>query len=186
VTKPVRFLAIFSFVLLCFLFAGLSHAATLAGKPVQPGGMVEIQFPVAKTFQNVAAEGGNPRPETGRAILMFPPGFDPARRWPILVVTSTSDFNRTSVMDAEWYRKPATAEGWVVLGSDATISPRLDTTQWRLAMLAAALEAVRKDVATSGQVAPGFRGLFRWLETQRHFGSYAGQDRIGQNLWLLS
>jgi hypothetical protein len=36
-------------------------------------------------------------------------------------------------------------EGWVVLASDATISMRIDSTQWRLAMLAAALEAVRKD-----------------------------------------
>ena len=158
-TKSVRFIAILSVVFTCLLFVGLSHAATLAGKPVQPGGMVEIQFPIAKTFQDLAAEGGNPRPDTGRAVLMFPPGFDPARRWPILVVTSTSDFNRTSVMDADWYRKPATAEGWVVLGSDATISPRLDTTQWRLAMLAAALEAVRKDWPQAAKWPLAFAGF---------------------------
>ena len=80
-----------------------------------------------------------------RAIVTFPAGFDPSRTWPILIVTSTSDFNRTSAMDADWYRKPATAEGWVVLGSDATISPRIDSTQWRLGLLGAALEAIRKD-----------------------------------------
>jgi hypothetical protein len=125
--------------LVCLLSIEVSEAATLGGKPVEGGGTVEIRFPVAKSFQDLAAEGGNPRVDTGRAVLMFPPGFDPARRWPILVVTSTSDFNRTSVMDAEWYRRPATAEGWVVLASDATISPRIDSTQWRLAMLAAAL-----------------------------------------------
>jgi hypothetical protein len=121
--------------------------------------MVEIRFAVAKPLQNLAAEGGNPRVETGRAVLMFPPGFDPARRWPILVVTSTSDFNRTNVMDAEWYRRPATGEGWVVLASDATISPRIDSTQWRLAMLAAALEAVRRDWPQSDKWPLAFAGF---------------------------
>jgi len=63
-------------------------------------------------------------------------------------------------MDAEWYRRPATEEGWVVLGSDATISPRIDSTQWRLAMLAAALEAVRKDWPGSAKWPLAFAGFF--------------------------
>jgi len=145
--------------ILFLLLGRLSIAATLAGKPVVPGGSVEISFPVAKSFQDLAAEGGNPRVETGRAVLMFPSGFYPARRWPVLVVTSTSDFNRTSMMDAEWYRKPATAQGWVVLGADATISPRIDSTQWRLAMLAAALEAIRKDWPQSAKWPIAFAGF---------------------------
>jgi hypothetical protein len=150
-----------------FLITGLvslflikaTDAATLAGQHVQPGGTVEIRFPVAKYFQDIAAQGGNPRVETGRAVLAFPPGFDPSRAWPILVVTSTSDFNRTSAMDVEWYRQPATAEGWVVLGSDATVSPRLDSTQWRLGMLAAALEAVRKEWPQSARWPVAFGGF---------------------------
>ncbi len=149
--------------LICGLVGLLSIAgsdgATLAGKPAQGGGRVEIQFAVAKSFQDLAMEGGNPRVETGRAVLMFPHGFDPARRWPVLVVTSTSDFSRTSIMDAEWYRRPATEEGWVVLASDATISPRIDSTQWRLALLAAALEAVRKDWPQSAQWPLAFAGF---------------------------
>jgi hypothetical protein len=145
--------------LLWLLLADVSCGATLAGKPVQGGGMVEIRFAVAKSFQDLATEGGNPRVETGRAVLMFPPGFDSARRWPVLVVTSTSDFDRTSIMDAEWYRRPATEEGWVVLAADATISPRIDSTQWRLAMLAAALEAVRKDWPQSARWPLAFAGF---------------------------
>lgn len=121
-----------------------SDGATLLGQDVVPGGRAEIRFPVSPYFQNIAAQNNNPRVETGRAVLMFPPAFDPARPWPIMIVTSTSDFGRTSPMDAEWYRKPAAAEGWVVLASDATIRPRVDSTPWRLAMLAAALEAIRE------------------------------------------
>jgi hypothetical protein len=145
--------------LLSMLLASGTHAATLAGQQVLPGGKIEIRFPVSKYFQNIAAEAGNPRVETGRAILTFPAGFDPSRTWPILVVTSTSDFNRTSAMDAEWYRSPATAEGWVVLGSDATVSPRIDSTQWRLGMLAAAFEAIRKEWPQTSHWPVAFAGF---------------------------
>jgi len=134
-------------------------AATLAGQQVQAGGKTEIRFPVSKYFQDIASQAGNPRPETGRAVLTFPPGFDPSRTWPILIVTSTSDFNRTSAMDADWYRAPATAEGWIVLGSDAMMPPRVDSTQWRLGLLGAALEAVRKEWPQSAKWPVAFAGF---------------------------
>ncbi|HEX7518265.1 MAG TPA: hypothetical protein VF345_13380 [Chthoniobacterales bacterium] len=135
------------------------HAATLAGQQVQGGKTVEIRFPVSKYFQDVAAQGGNPRVETGRAVLTFPPGFDPARRWPILIVTSTTDFHRTSPMDVEWYRPSADAEGWMILASDATIKPRQDSTPWRLGMLGAALEAVRKEWPQTAKWPVAFGGF---------------------------
>jgi hypothetical protein len=143
----------------CRLLVVATQSATLAGQPVRGGATVEIRFPVAKPFQDVAAQGGNLRPETGRAVLTFPVGFDPARNWPILIVTSTSDFNRTSPMDAQWYRRPALAEGWVLLASDATIRPRLDSTQWRLAILAAALESMRKEWPQSVKWPVAFGGF---------------------------
>jgi hypothetical protein len=153
----VRFvLSIFVCCRLCLIAA---HGATLAGQPVQGGATVEIRFPVAKSFQDIAAQAGNPRPEAGRAVLTFPVGFDPARNWPLLIVTSTSDFNRTSPMDAEWYRRPALAEGWVLLASDATLKPRLDSTQWRLALLAAALESIRKEWPQSAKWPVAFGGF---------------------------
>ena len=145
--------------LLWFSFVEVSGAASLAGQTVQPGGKIEIRFPVSKYFQDIAAQGGNPRPETGRAVVTFPAGFDPARPWPILIVTSTSDFNRTSAMDADWYRPAATAEGWVVLGSDATINPRIDSAQWRLGLLAAALEAIRKEWPQTSRWPVAFAGF---------------------------
>lgn len=148
-----------SILVCCRLLIIATQGATLAGQQVQGGGTVGIRFPVAKSFQDVAVQGGNPRPETGRAVLTFPAGFDPARNWPILIVTSTSDFNRTSPMDAEWYRRPATAEGWVLLASDATIRPRLDSTQWRLALLAAALESMRKEWPQSAKWPVAFGGF---------------------------
>src|ERR1044071_3300192 len=80
------------FALLSLVVASTSQAATLAGQQVQPGGKIEIHFPVSKYFQDIASQAGNPRPDTGRAVLAFPAGFNPSRTWPILIVTSTSDF----------------------------------------------------------------------------------------------
>jgi hypothetical protein len=144
---------------LYLLFPEIGEAATLAGQEARTGPLVEIRFPVSRSLQDMAGRGGNPRPETGRAVLSFPPGFDPARRWPILIVTSTTDYDRTSPMDAEWYHPPADAEGWVILASDATIKARHDTTPWRLAMLAAALEAVRKEWPQSAKWPVAFAGI---------------------------
>ena len=151
--------SLLSIFLCCRLLVIATQGATLAGQSVRSGATVEIRFPVAKSFQDIAAQGGNPRPDLGRALLTFPVRFDPARNWPILVVTSTSDFNRTSPMDAEWYRRPALAEGWVLLASDATIKPRLDSTQWRLAMLAAALESMRREWPQSAKWPVAFGGF---------------------------
>src|SRR5438132_1406243 len=74
-------------------------AATLAGHPVQGGATLDFQFPINKFFQDYAAQGGNPRPTTGRARLIFPKNFDPARSWPILIVTPTTDLDRTSIVN---------------------------------------------------------------------------------------
>jgi hypothetical protein len=157
--RTIRLPGLVDLILFALLLPRTSDGATLAGQPVQGGGTVEIRFPVAKYFQDIAAQAGNPRVETGRAVLAFPSGFDPGRAWPVLVVTSTSDFDRTSAMDVEWYRPPATAEGWVVLGSDAKVKPRIDSTQWRLGMLAAALEAMRKDWPQSARWPLAFAGF---------------------------
>jgi len=150
-----------SLVLLCSSLGLITNAfaATLAGKEAKPGPLIEIQFPVSKYFQDMAAQGGNPRPATGRAVLSFPPGFDPARRWPIMIVTSTTDYHRTSPHDAEWYHPPADAEGWVIIASDAAIKPQHDSTPWRLAMLGAALDAMRKDWPQSRNWPVAFVGM---------------------------
>ncbi len=142
-----------------FSFQAITRGATLAGKEVRGGGTVEIQFLVSKYYQDFAAQGGNPHCATGRAILTFPPGFDPARPWPLLIVSSTTDRARTSMMDAEWYHPPADAEGWVILASDATIRPQHDSTPWRLGMLGAALEAMRKDWPQSAKWPVAFAGM---------------------------
>jgi len=167
-----------SAVLLLVIATASARAATIAGKEAKPGPLVEIQFPVSNYFQNVAAEGGNPRPQTGRAVLSFPPGFDPSRRWPIMIVTSTTDYHRTSPMDAEWYHPPADAEGWVILASDATIKPNHDSTPWRLAMLGAALDAMRRDWPQSRNWPVAFVGMSGGAKRSCLLGAMLAKGRV--------
>ena len=136
-----------------------SEAATLLGHQVQSSGALDLQFPLNNYFQAYAAQGGNPTPTMGRALLFFPSGFDPARSWPILIVTSTTDFGCTSIKDAPWYREAAMKERWVVLATDATISPRADSLQWRLAILTGALQMIRDNWPQSAQWPIAFAGF---------------------------
>jgi len=140
-------------------FFSVGDGATLAGHQVQSGGSLDLQFPLSNYFQEYAAQGGNPRPTTGRALLFFPNGFDPARSWPILIVTSTTDLDRTSIMDAPWYRDAAIKEGWIVLATDTTIRPRADSLQWRLSILTAGLRVIRTNWPQSAQWPVAFAGF---------------------------
>ena len=176
VKKFLHLSALLGLIWFCLPPVGL-EAATLAGQQAQTGPLVEIRFPVSRYFQDMAAQGGNPRPETGRAVLSFPPGFDPARRWPILIVTSTTDYHRTSPMDAEWYHPPADAEGWVILASDATIRARQDTTPWRVAMLGAALDAMRKEWPQSAKWPVAFAGISGGAKRSCLLGSMLAKRR---------
>ncbi|HEV3243821.1 MAG TPA: hypothetical protein VGZ31_05365 [Chthoniobacterales bacterium] len=75
------------------------------------------------------------------------------------MVLSTTDAGRTNLMDAPWYQPPGLAEGWIVLASDATITTRQDSTSWRLALLAATLQTVRREWPQSAHWPVAFAGL---------------------------
>ena len=149
-------------ILSCFALLPVSQftvAATLAGKEVRGGATLDIQFPISSEFQALAAQGANPRPTTGHAFISFPNGFDQAKTWPILVITSTTDFDITNIMDAPAYRDSAMKEGWIVFATDATIKPRADSFQWRLAPLTAGLQFLRTSWPQSARWPIAFAGF---------------------------
>lgn len=150
---PVLF-AIFS-----LLQPSVTHGVTLAGQTVRPGGTLDIRFPVSKYFQDYAGAGGNPRPTTGRALISFPNGFNPARPSPILIISATSDPHHTNISDARWYQGPATAEDWIVLAADATIEPHSDSISWRLGIMGAALDTIHKEWPQSAHWPVAFAGI---------------------------
>jgi len=172
----VRRTVLLSLTVVGQLLAASCPAATLRSQEVRGGETLDLQFPVSSYFQESAAQEGNPRPATGRALLMFPKGFDPARSWPILIVTSTSDRDRTSPMDAPWYRDAAMVEGWVVLATDATIRPRTDSVSWRLAMLTAGLQMIRDNWPQSARWPAAFAGFSGGAKSSGFLGAMLAKN----------
>lgn len=136
-----------------FLFAAIAAAGaasasaensfTFAGQRIRPGETVRADVPLSPQERQYASEGGNTPPAQAVAVLAVPPGFDPKKPWPVLVVFSTDDFKHLDRDDlANIYRADALAEGWVVLAGDGPEFPRHGTSGWRAGMTLAALDAL--------------------------------------------
>jgi hypothetical protein len=163
----------------CALFVcnALARGASLLNHELVPGRTAKIEFPVDEYFQNYAAEGGNPKPGKGLMVMTVPRDFTPSRSWPVLIVTSTTDANRTSPMDAKWYEQPALKEGWIVLATDAAIHAQHDSTPWRLAMTAAALQDIRREWPQSAEWPVAFAGLSGGAKRSGVLGAMLAKSR---------
>jgi hypothetical protein len=145
---------IFSALGLLFLshFAEAAESApAFQGVPVQPGKTISVSVPLSTEQKTFAAIGGNQVPPNAVAVLAVPPGFDPSRTWPVLVVFSTSDFQRQNRGDIPFYIREALSEGWLILAADGPERPRDDSTGWRAAMTLAALDALHRSFPGSNK-----------------------------------
>lgn len=129
--------------------AGASTAA-LGSVAISPGETVRANVPLTEQEKSYASEGGNAVPDHAVAVMAVPADFNTQKSWPVLVVLSTSDFERKNRDDlADFYRASALAEGWVVLAGDAEDNPKLDTAGWRAGMTLAALDALHRSLPLS-------------------------------------
>ena len=133
----------FGKVLALVVFSGTGLGAVLPSAP-PPSRAIDVAFPLPQFNREYAAQGGNPQPSAGRLVLYLPERFDPRGTWPLLIVNSTNDGGRTSIMDAPAYRG-ATNTGWVVLATDANIRPRSDSVSWRAGVLSAGLDLLHRE-----------------------------------------
>jgi hypothetical protein len=116
---------------------------TFGGVPFAPGSTVRANVPLNAQEKSLAAQGGNTVPSNAVAVIAVPPNFDSQKTWPVLVICSTSDNKRLNRDDlADFYRRVAVPEGWVVLAGDGPQRPRSDTAAWRGAMSLAAVDAL--------------------------------------------
>jgi len=121
------------------------------GVAVQPGRTISVSVPLSSEQKAFAAIGGNQVPSNAVAVLAVPPGFDPRKTWPVLVVFSTSDFQRQNRGDIHFYVREALSEGWLILAADGPERPRDDSTGWRAAMTLAALDALHRSFPGSNK-----------------------------------
>jgi hypothetical protein len=123
--------------------AEAAEAFRFGGVGFAPGSTVQANVPLSAQEKSLAAQGGNVVPPNAVAVLATPSNFDPRKSWPVLVVCSTSDNKRQNRDDlADFYRRVATPEGWLVLAGDGPQRPHSDTAAWRGAMTLAAVNAL--------------------------------------------
>lgn len=143
-----------------------AHAAqaslNFGGSNFAPGSTVQANVPLSAQEKSLAAQGGNVVPPNAVAVLATPGNFDPRKSWPVLVVCSTSDNKRQNRDDlADFYRRVALPEGWLVLAGDGPQRPRSDTAAWRGAMTLAAVSALHHSFSGAGKwpiACAGFSG----------------------------
>lgn len=121
------------------------------GVAVQPGKTISVSVPLNSEQKTFAVIGGNQVPPNAVAVLAVPPGFDPRKTWPVLIVFSTSDFQRQNRGDVPFYLPAALSEGWLVLAADGPERPQDDSTGWRAAMTLAALDALHRSFPGSNK-----------------------------------
>src|SRR5438067_424605 len=132
-----------SIVALNVLSASAAAPLEFGGIALSPGSTVIANVPLNAHEKSLTAQGGNIVPPNAVAVLAAPPNFDPQRTWPVLVICSTSDNKRQNRDDlADFYRRVALPEGWIVLAGDGPQPPRSDTAAWRGAMTLAAVDAL--------------------------------------------
>jgi len=148
------------------LTAFAAHAAqtslNFGGSNFAPGSTVQANVPLSAQEKSLAAQGGNVVPPNAVAVLATPANFDPRKSWPVLIVCSTSDNKRQNRDDlADFYRRVALPEGWLVLAGDGPQRPRSDTAAWRGAMTLAAVDALHHSFPGAGKwpiACAGFSG----------------------------
>lgn len=150
--RPPILLGLVAFLLLGLPTKTPAQEPLFQGVAVQPGQTISVPVPLSSEQKAFAAIGGNQVPPNALAVLAVPPGFDPRKTWPVLIVFSTSDFQRQNRGDIPFYIKEALSEGWLILAADGPERPRDDSTGWRAAMTLAALDALHR----------GFPGSNKW------------------------
>ena len=125
------------------LLLAIALVAAARGEPLQavPGGEVEFTARVFETLRRVAGKGRLSALEEIRGLVAVPKDFDPARSWPILVVSATADPGlNSSRAFARRYRDAALAAGWVVVAADPSPVIVPESNEVRYAAVRAALE----------------------------------------------
>jgi hypothetical protein len=130
--------------------AAAGGSLTFGGVSLSPGSTVQANVPLSALEKSYAGQGGNPVPANAVAVLATPANFDPTKIWPVLVTCSTSDFKRQNRDDlADFYRRVALAEGWVLLAGDGPQHAKNDNVAWREAMTMAAVDALHRSFSAS-------------------------------------
>ncbi|HEY3661646.1 MAG TPA: hypothetical protein VGL24_00665 [Chthoniobacterales bacterium] len=86
----------------------------------------------------LAAREKNARLTTAQIAIVVPPGFDPAKSWPILMINNTENYGNRDAMHE--FKDAAIAEGWIIIGADPIEAEKSPDGGWRAPCCVAALD----------------------------------------------
>lgn len=130
------------------LVAGWAMVAT-AGRAEEATEAAPLEFEWTFTVSGERADRmglpGSVDAWAGTVWVACPAGFDPAERWPIVLISATGDAGLNSgVAWAKRYAEAGRAAGWVVVGADAAVAVRPETAEFRHGLAAAALDELAR------------------------------------------
>lgn len=148
-----------------FILAGLLSlfvAATGFANGLTPGGVDEFQVELTSELRRIAGRG-ELSPATHAAVAVaVPPQFDPARDWPVMIVSATSDrpWHSSRGLLAE-YAGAARDEGWILLAADPVpdVPKAQDDATLRFAVSFAALAVLRSQWSGADKAPLAFGGF---------------------------
>lgn len=167
---------------ICFalgiLFALVAHGASV----LKPGETVEFLVELPQELRALLGAGRSTNVTTARVAVAVPVDFDPGKRWPIVVISTTSDplFNSSREM-MKYYVKTGLAAGWVVLAADAEqkLAAADDDIRMRYALVSAGLAGLELQWPGAANAPLAFAG---YSGGAKHSGwlaaEFASQGRV--------
>ncbi len=115
----------------------VTAAATSELSPV-PGEILTIEVPLSAKRRAEAAKDGNAKLAHAKMAIAVPQGFDPAKSWPVLVISNTETYSNIDSM--RQFKQAALDEGWVILAADAVEAEKNKEGSMRWPCIAAAFD----------------------------------------------
>jgi dienelactone hydrolase len=164
-------------------FAVLLPGAAEAANTYQPGATTEYSVKLPAYLLDLAAGGPGKKPPATLALcaVAVPENFDPARPWPVLVVSATTG-NRGAVSSRRLmarFTAPALATGWVVVAADPDqpVAPEQDTNSLRYALCKAAIAVLALDWPGSEKWPVAFGGFSGGAKRSAWLAALSSLDR---------
>src|SRR5438105_2791282 len=183
--KVKRFLALLPPLLVA---CSALYAAAVTATSLKPGGPSEFRVEFPAELRRLAGRGQLSPVAHALVTIAVPESFDPARNWPVMVISATSDpqyHSSRALLRA--YLDTALGAGWILLAADPEEDVTVDQDEvlLRYALDTAALAVLKLQWPGADTAALGFGGFSGgakysgWLAA-----AFANQGRTIMGLYL--
>jgi predicted esterase len=147
---------------LVVLLSSLVASAALAATGLKAGSLSEFNVELPRELREMGGRGQLSPVKHALIAVAVPASFDPARDWPVLVISATGDpqyHSSRRLFGA--YANTAVAAGWIVVAADPAedVSGEQDNLSLRYALNIAALAALELQWQRAGKAPLAFGGF---------------------------